>query len=123
MITAGEWTSRLQHGVSGEAYNVGGGNEVRNIDLTHRLLALLDRGPELIKHVADRPGHDWRYSIDTSKLKELGYRPQGSFEHNLADTVDWYRQNPAVVARNQSLHRLSAVHTTLVRESVNNFAC
>ncbi len=83
----------LEQGTSGEAYNIGGGNEVRNIDLTHRLLALTGRGPDLIKHVEDRPGHDWRYSIATSKLNALGYRPQGSFEQNLAGTVEWYQKH------------------------------
>ena len=104
----------LQYGVAGEAYNVGGGNEVRNIDLTHRLLALLERGPELIKHVADRPGHDWRYSIDTAKLKTLGYRPQGSFEQNLSETVEWYKNNQPWWRENKSVHRLPAIYSALV---------
>jgi dTDP-glucose 4,6-dehydratase len=74
-------------------YNVGGGNEVQNIDLTHRILALVDRPASLIKPVADRPGHDRRYCLDTSKLRAIGWRPAQSFDAGLADTVRWYREN------------------------------
>jgi len=83
----------LNQGVSGEAYNVGGGNERTNLQITHRLLELLGKGSESIKHVEDRPGHDWRYSVDTSKLQALGYTASGSFDDNFASTVEWYLQN------------------------------
>ncbi len=77
----------------GEVYNIGGGNEVRNVDLTHRLLQLLERPTSLIRRVEDRPGHDRRYSLDTSKLRALGWAPVHDFEEGLARTVAWYREN------------------------------
>lgn len=83
----------LQRGQPGEAYNVGGGNEKPNIEITHLLLALTGRGPELITYVADRPGHDRRYSLDTAKLRGLGWAPAHSFEESMAATVAWYRDN------------------------------
>jgi dTDP-glucose 4,6-dehydratase len=80
-------------GVPGEVYNIGGGNDVRNVDLTHRILQLAGKPESLIQYVADRPGHDRRYSLDTGKLQQLGWRPQVAFERGLADTVAWYREN------------------------------
>jgi dTDP-glucose 4,6-dehydratase len=79
--------------VNGEVYNVGGGNEVCNLDLTHRILGLLDRPSSLIRPVPDRPGHDRRYCLDTAKLRGLGWQPRIPFEQGLHDTVDWYRRN------------------------------
>src|SRR5262245_41445930 len=83
----------IAHGTPGEVYNVGGGNHIRNIDLTRRILALTGRPDALIQGVPDRPGHDRRYSLDTSKLTRLGWHPQVSFDTGLADTVAWYREN------------------------------
>jgi len=83
----------IDAGVSGEVYNVGGGNQVRNVDLTRRILELSGKPESLIRPVADRQGHDRRYSLDTSKLEALGWRPQVPFERGLRETVDWYRQN------------------------------
>jgi dTDP-glucose 4,6-dehydratase len=83
----------IERGGAGEVYNIGGGNEVKNVDLTHRILELVGKPASLIKPVADRPGHDRRYSLDTSKLKSLGWRPQHAFEQGLAETVAWYKQN------------------------------
>ena len=80
-------------GTDGEVYNIGGGNEVRNVDLTHRLLELVGSGKEMIQPVADRPGHDRRYSLDTSKLRSHGWAPQVAFDEGLAATVRWYQQN------------------------------
>ena len=74
-------------------YNVGGGNEVRNVDLTRRILAATDRPDSLIQPVADRPGHDRRYAVDSSKLRALGWQPIVPFADGLTATVDWYRQN------------------------------
>jgi dTDP-glucose 4,6-dehydratase len=82
----------IERGVNGEVYNIGGGNEVRNVDLTHRILALLDRPADLIRPVPDRPGHDRRYCLDTGKLRSLGWTPQVSFDEGLAETVAWYRE-------------------------------
>lgn len=77
----------------GEVYNIGGGNEVRNVDLTHRILELTGRSTSLIRPVPDRPGHDRRYALDTTKLRGLGWAPAVSFEQGLADTVAWYQEN------------------------------
>jgi dTDP-glucose 4,6-dehydratase len=77
----------------GDVYNIGGGNHVRNIDLTRRILELLGKPESLIRPVPDRPGHDRRYSLDTRKLEALGWSPQVSFAQGLADTVTWYREN------------------------------
>ncbi len=83
----------IERGTPGEVYNVGGGNHVRNVDLTRRILQLLGRPESLITPVADRPGHDRRYSLDCSKVLAAGWRPQIAFDEGLADTVAWYRQN------------------------------
>ena len=83
----------IAKGQDGEVYNIGGGNEVRNVDLTHRILQLTGRTTALIKPVKDRPGHDRRYALDTAKLRSLGWAPQVDFEKGLAETVAWYQQN------------------------------
>jgi dTDP-glucose 4,6-dehydratase len=83
----------LHQGAPGEAYNVGGGNEKPNIEITKLLLELTGQGEDMITYVADRPGHDRRYSLDTSKLRGLGWAPAHSFEDALRATVDWYRDN------------------------------
>jgi dTDP-glucose 4,6-dehydratase len=83
----------ISGGTSGQVYNVGGGNEVANIDLTRRILSALDKPTTLIEPVPDRPGHDRRYSVDTSKLRTLGWSPEVPFESGLSETVDWYRNN------------------------------
>jgi dTDP-glucose 4,6-dehydratase len=83
----------IARGESGEVYNIGGGNEVRNVDLTHRILQLTGRPESLITPVADRLGHDRRYALDTTKLRSLGWTPEVSFETGLAATVTWYREN------------------------------
>jgi dTDP-glucose 4,6-dehydratase len=80
-------------GVPGEVYNIGGGNHVKNADLTRRILQLLGKPESLIRHVADRPGHDRRYSLDTSKIQSIGWKPRVAFEQGLAETVAWYQQN------------------------------
>ena len=81
----------IEHGASGETYNIGGGNEVRNLDLTRRILALVGRPESLIRRVEDRQGHDRRYALDTAKLQGLGWRPTVAFDDGLARTVEWYR--------------------------------
>ena len=83
----------ITRGTPGEVYNIGGGNEVKNVDLTHRILELTGRPTSLITPVADRPGHDRRYCLDTSKLRGLGWTPQAEFDAGLAETVAWYREN------------------------------
>jgi dTDP-glucose 4,6-dehydratase len=84
----------LTRGVAGETYNIGGGNELPNIELTRRILSLLGKPDTLIRRVTDRPGHDRRYSLDCAKLRGLGWQPQVPFEEGLAATVAWYRENP-----------------------------
>ncbi|MBI3457617.1 MAG: dTDP-glucose 4,6-dehydratase [Candidatus Rokubacteria bacterium] len=85
----------LHKGAEGEVYNVGGGHEVENIELTRRILALLGKPEALIRPVPDRPGHDRRYALDTTKLRALGWQPAHAFDDALAATVAWYRANEA----------------------------
>jgi dTDP-glucose 4,6-dehydratase len=83
----------LREGKAGEVYNVGGGAEHENIDVAERLLALTGADRSLLRRVADREGHDRRYSLDTTKLRALGWAPQIAFADGLAQTVEWYRAN------------------------------
>jgi dTDP-glucose 4,6-dehydratase len=83
----------LRHGTIGEVYNIGAGNEITNLDLTHRLLALCGAGPESIERVTDRLGHDRRYSIDTAKVRALGWAPERELDEALEATVGWYHDN------------------------------
>lgn len=83
----------LREGVPGEIYNVAGGNERENIELTHKVLAALGKGDDLIRHVEDRAGHDRRYSIDAAKLQALGWKPAMDWNEGVALTVNWYRNN------------------------------
>jgi len=86
----------LRRGRPGEVYNVGGDNELPNLELVRTLLRLLDRPESLIAFVADRPGHDRRYAIDASKIRhELGWAPAHRFADGLAATVRWYQDNRA----------------------------
>ncbi|MEP6471105.1 MAG: dTDP-glucose 4,6-dehydratase [Acidobacteriota bacterium] len=82
----------LDAGVPGETYNIAGGNEAENIDITRKVLALLGRPESLIRFVDDRLGHDRRYSLDAGKLARLGFRSSTPFEDGLEETVRWYRQ-------------------------------
>lgn len=83
----------LHQGKPGEIYNIGGGNELKNVDLARCLLRVLDKTEDQIEYVADRPGHDRRYSIDCGKVKALGWKLQYVFEDALRMTVDWYKKN------------------------------
>jgi dTDP-glucose 4,6-dehydratase len=83
----------LRRGEPGEIYNVGAGNEIPNRELTDRVLALLGLGEEMIEYVTDRLGHDRRYSVDTSKVRALGWAPSRSLDEALAATVQWYSDN------------------------------
>ncbi len=84
----------LDKGVDGESYNIGGGHELTNLELTKKVLAILDKPESLIEKVKDRPGHDRRYSLDTEKLRGLGWKPEVEFDEGLAATVQWYRDHP-----------------------------
>lgn len=98
----------LRHGAVGENYNIGGENQMRNLDVAHAVCALLDEispaadgqpHSRLLKYVTDRPGHDFRYAIDTRKIRhELGWYPAESFESGLRKTVGWYVRNNGKVA-------------------------
>lgn len=88
--------SVLEGGRPGEIYNIGGGTELTNEELTTRLLDLCGYSDSMIEPTTDRLGHDRRYSVDWSKIKsELGYEPQMSFDEGLAQTVKWYHDNEA----------------------------
>ncbi|MCL2144181.1 MAG: dTDP-glucose 4,6-dehydratase [Endomicrobia bacterium] len=86
----------LHKGKNGEVYNIGGGVELTNIELTKKVLKIMGKPLSLIKKAADRPGHDRRYSIDCSKLKKLGYKPAYTFEKALAETIKWYMENEKI---------------------------
>jgi dTDP-glucose 4,6-dehydratase len=81
----------LREGGSGEVYNVGAGFEIDNIDVVQRIVELVGADPALVRHIEDRPGHDRRYSLDSSKIEGLGWRPARDFSEGLAEAVDWYR--------------------------------
>ena len=82
-------------GISGERYNIGGHNERRNIQIVKLILQRLGKSEDLIEHVADRKGHDYRYAIDPTKIKnELGWEPKTKFEDGIIKTIDWYLANP-----------------------------
>ncbi len=83
----------LRNGADGEAYNIGGGEERTNMEITRSLLKLLGKDEHMIEHVRDRPGHDLRYSLDCSKLKATGWRPEHKFDEALGLTVKWYVDN------------------------------
>jgi len=83
----------IEHGQNSETYNVGGGNECENREITATILRLLEKPDTLIRRVADRTGHDRRYSIETSKLEALGFRIDRDFDDALVRTVEWYRSN------------------------------
>lgn len=86
----------LENGGAGEVYNIGGGTELTNRELTSRLLELCGFGEEMVEPVADRLGHDRRYSVDCTKIStQLGYAPRVPFEEGLAATVRWYYDNEA----------------------------
>jgi dTDP-glucose 4,6-dehydratase len=84
----------LHKGNIGEVYNIGGNNEWYNIDIVKIILKTLKKGEDQIMYVKDRPGHDRRYAIDSSKIQnELGWKPAYDFEHGIESTINWYIQN------------------------------
>jgi dTDP-glucose 4,6-dehydratase len=88
------WAATTKGRLEDEVYNVGGECEVRNIDVVRALLRLLDKPDSLIRYVSDRPGHDRRYAMDTSRARSvLGWVPSFTFEEGLEDTIQWYAAN------------------------------
>lgn len=83
----------LRHGEPGEIYNIGGGAEKTNLEITEGILRALGKDESMIEYVRDRPGHDWRYSLDSSKLRAMGWKPEFDFETALQATVRWYTEN------------------------------
>ena len=83
----------LRKGESGQIYNIGGGNLLSNMELTRMILSYLEKGEEYIKYVNDRPGHDKRYALDSSKLCSIGWKPEEEFSKNILKTVKWYTDN------------------------------
>ncbi|MBF88930.1 MAG: dTDP-glucose 4,6-dehydratase [Candidatus Marinimicrobia bacterium] len=83
----------IEHGDHGQVYNIGGGNELENIAITRLILEKLNKSENLIKFVDDRKGHDLRYSIDCSKIRQLGWEPEYSFNNALENTIKWYQSN------------------------------
>ena len=85
----------LHNGKAGERYNIGGHNDKRNIEIVKLILKHLNKPESLIEHVEDRKGHDYRYAIDPTKIKnELGWEPKTKFEDGIIKTIDWYLENP-----------------------------
>jgi len=85
----------IHHGEDGKIYNIGGGHEMENIQITHLILEHLGKPDSLIKPVADRLGHDRRYSIEIKKMRELGWEPKHPFEEAMGETINWYLKNEA----------------------------
>jgi dTDP-glucose 4,6-dehydratase len=83
----------FQKGKTGETYNIGSGNEKTNIVIVNMILRALNKPKSLIRFVKDRQGHDFRYSLDCKKIKELGWNPKYNFEEALKETIRWYVDN------------------------------
>ena len=83
----------IEHGKPGETYNISAGNEISVLDIVHQILDHLEKPEILLTHVQDRPGHDVRYSLDSTKLRKLGWKPTHNFKESLENTVNWYKEN------------------------------
>ncbi len=84
----------LEKGKIGEIYNISSGDELKNIEVAEKILDMMHKPERLIEFVEDRPGHDIRYSLDSSKIRrELGWRPKYRFMEGMKKTVDWYLSN------------------------------
>ena len=106
----------LREGAPGEVYNVGGDDERENVEIVGHILRLTGADESLIRHVEDRAGHDRRYSLDTAKLRALGWEPQKAFEEGIAETVAWYLVQPELVGADQ-VGRVPGVLREAVRGS------
>ena len=87
--------SVLQHGKSGQSYNISSNNEIDNLTIINKILSIMGKSDDLIEFVEDRPGHDFRYSMNSDKLRnELSWKPKTNFDDGLKNTIDWYLSNP-----------------------------
>jgi dTDP-glucose 4,6-dehydratase len=100
----------LERGEPGEIYNVGSGDQLSNLELARQILELAGKPISLIEHVEDRLGHDRRYSVDSSRVRGLGWQPERRWADALAETVAWYREHPEWwrPAKSRSAHPVSA---------------
>jgi len=87
----------IHEGISGESYNISASNEMDNITIIEKILSFLGKSSDLINFVDDRPGHDFRYSLDSSKIRSLGWKPKTSFEEGIKKTIDWYQKKQIMV--------------------------
>ena len=88
----------LSDGKSGESYNISANNEIDNITIVNKILRIMDKSEDLIEFVEDRPGHDFRYSMDSRKIsKEIGWEIKSSFDKGLEKTIQWYLDNPDIL--------------------------
>ena len=83
----------IEKGEYGEIYNVSAGNELPNVEIAKIIVKNLGKPAEMIELVEDRPGHDFRYSLDSSRIRQLGWKPQRDVNEALRETVDWYMKN------------------------------
>ncbi len=83
----------MRYGKTGEVYNIGAGNELTNLEVVRKILSILGKDDSWFEYVPDRPGHDFRYSVDARKINELGWQPKITFEQGLRETVEWYKNN------------------------------
>lgn len=87
--------SVLQHGKSGQSYNISSNNEIDNLTIVNKILSIMGKSDDLIEFVEDRPGHDFRYSMNSDKLRnELSWKPKTNFDDGLKNTIEWYLSNP-----------------------------
>jgi dTDP-glucose 4,6-dehydratase len=90
--------STLHHGKSGQSYNISANNEIDNLTIVRKILEVMNKPDDLIEFVEDRPGHDLRYSLDSTKISDqLEWKVKSSFEEGLEKTVQWYLDNPELL--------------------------
>ena len=88
----------LFNGKRGESYNISANNEVNNLTIVKKILSILDKSEDLLEFVEDRPGHDFRYSMNSNKISsELGWKTKLSFDKGLEKTIQWYLENPEIM--------------------------
>ncbi len=91
-------SSVLFNGKSGESYNISAGNEMDNLTIVRKILDIMNKSEDLIEFVDDRPGHDFRYSMNSKKISsELGWKTKSNFNENLKTTIEWYLENPDIL--------------------------